>query len=132
MGIKRRGGFGLIEVMVAVTIIMIVLGGTGALVNQSINATGDAREKIIAEGLAQDMLEKARNNRDLNRELNDVANGFPIQGQTVPVHNTTYCQSFNDVSETGLTARRLTATIKWPECGGDQKYILTTILYNHD
>lgn len=129
---KRRGGFGLVEVMVAVTIIMIVLGGTGALVNQSINATGDAREKIIAEGLAQDMLEKARNNRDLNRALNNAANNFPVQGQTVTVHNTSYCQSFDEISETGLVAKRVTATIKWPGCGGDQKYILTTILYNHD
>jgi len=131
MNYTRRAGFGLVEVLVAITIVMIVLGGTGALVTQSINASGDAREKIVAEGLAQDLIEKVRNNRDLNNDLQSADNGFSLAEQKL--NNITYKKKYesSDVSvASGSPIPKITVTISWYSTSThrDQTYILSTIL----
>ncbi|HLB32471.1 MAG TPA: prepilin-type N-terminal cleavage/methylation domain-containing protein [Patescibacteria group bacterium] len=129
---RYRAGFGLVEVLVAITIVMIVLGGTGALVTQSINASGDAREKIVAEGLAQDLIEKARNNRDLNKVLNDSGNGFSLAEQTL--NNIVYKKKYESSSVAvtgGSPIPEITVTISWYSSSthnNRRDYTLTTIL----
>jgi len=101
-------------------------------VTQSINASGDAREKIVAEGLAQDLIEKARNNRDLNKVLNDSGNGFSLAEQTL--NNIVYKKKYESSSVAvtgGSPIPEITVTISWYSSSthnNRRDYTLTTIL----
>lgn len=56
----------LIEVMIAVSILMIIIGPAGALYTSSMSNTAHNRNDLVAVGLVEEGLEVARNMRDTN------------------------------------------------------------------
>lgn len=63
---QRRGGFTLMEIIVAVAVIAIALGASIALISFSVSGIITGKSKIIATNLAQEGLEIVRNIRDSN------------------------------------------------------------------
>lgn len=70
MKIKNKKGFSIAETMIAVSVLVVGLISLLLLVTSSIRHSMDARDQIIATGLAQEGVEIIRNFRDT-----DVANG---------------------------------------------------------
>lgn len=64
--INNRFGFSIIEVMAAITIIVIGLVGVLSLVTQNIQVSSINKNELIASQLAQEGLELVRNIRDEN------------------------------------------------------------------
>lgn len=64
--IKNRAGFTLVEVMVALTIIMVGIIGAYALVNQSLALANNASMRLTASYLGKEGIEIVRNIRDSN------------------------------------------------------------------
>jgi len=57
---KRSRGFGLIEVMTSLTVIVIVIGAVSSVTRQTLRVVNFNKDQLIAEGLAQKTLESAK------------------------------------------------------------------------
>lgn len=64
--IKSGGGFTLIEVILAITIFILCIGGSFILIQQTIISVSLANSKLVAYYLAQEGIEMVRNIRDNN------------------------------------------------------------------
>ena len=64
--IKNGAGFTLIEVIVAIFIITVGVGGTVTLINQTISFTQITSSKLVATYLVQEGIEIVKNIRDSN------------------------------------------------------------------
>src|SRR3989338_11484443 len=62
----QNTGFTLIEVFIAIAVLAIGIGGTFALVRQTVSFATNTTQKLTATYLAQEGLEIARNIRDTN------------------------------------------------------------------
>ncbi len=63
---KTKTGFTLVETLVAITILLLAIGGPMFAVSQSLKSSYYARDQITAFYLAQDAIEYIRNLRDEN------------------------------------------------------------------
>ena len=63
---QKRGGFTLVETLVAISIFTVSILGLLAVLSQGVSDIGYAKKKIIAEYLAQEGIEYIRNMRDTN------------------------------------------------------------------
>ena len=63
---KKSQGFTLLEVIVAIFLITVGVGGSLALINQTLSAAQILPQKLIASYLAQEGIEIAKNIRDSN------------------------------------------------------------------
>ena len=64
--ISKKTGFSLLEVMVALSLLVITISSTMALIANSFNTVTEAKNKIIARYLAQEAIEYVRKVRDGN------------------------------------------------------------------
>ena len=64
--IAKLGGFTLLETLVAISILMVAIGGPVALATESLKVVGPTKEKLVATFLAQEAAELIRNMRDRN------------------------------------------------------------------
>lgn len=71
--ISKKTGFSLLEVMVALSLLMITISSTTALIANSFNTVIEAKNKIIARYLAQEAIEYVRKVRDDNSFENPTA-----------------------------------------------------------
>ena len=78
-GSTDNAGFSFIEVMIAMMLIMIVALGVGGLFGISIRATHAARNQTSTSTLAEQKME----------QLRSLSWGFDLQGQGLPVSDTT-------------------------------------------
>ena len=62
--ISKKTGFSLLEVMVALSLLVITISSTMALIANSFNVVTEAKNKIIARYLAQEAIEYVRKVRD--------------------------------------------------------------------
>ena len=62
-----KKGFTLLEVIVAIFLITVGIGGAYALISQTISSTTISSQKLIASYLVQEGIEIVRNIRDTNR-----------------------------------------------------------------
>jgi len=63
---KNNAGFSLLEVMVAISIMTVGLGGAMALITMSMNAGVVSSDRLVAANLAQEGIEVVRSIRDIN------------------------------------------------------------------
>ena len=63
---KKNKSFTLIEVILAISIFTLVIGGSFVLIQQTVNAVSLANSKLVAFYLAQEGIELVRNVRDNN------------------------------------------------------------------
>ena len=96
---KKQFGFSILEVMAAITIIVIGLVGVLALVNQNIQAQAVNRNMLIASQLAQEGLELVRNKRDKNWLVsgNDWKIGAGAETESDIVQDLTYTIDYSGV-----------------------------------
>lgn len=71
--ISKKTGFSLLEVMVALSLLMITMSSTMALMANNFNTIAEAKNKIIARYLAQEAIEYIRKARDDNSFENPTA-----------------------------------------------------------
>lgn len=71
-----KGGFTIIETLVAITILMIAIAGPLTVASQALHAALDARSQMVATNLAQEMVEEVRNYKDNNISGNTLAGLF--------------------------------------------------------
>ena len=64
--IKVKKGFTLLEVITAVFVVMVGIGGTVTLINQTVRFSQTVSSKLIASYLAQEGIEIVKNIRDSN------------------------------------------------------------------
>jgi Tfp pilus assembly protein PilV len=69
---KNKKGFTIIETLVAVTILMISIVGPLTIAQKSLMASIYARDQVTASFLAQDMIEKIKNDKSNALLLNTV------------------------------------------------------------
>lgn len=98
----KKGGFSLIELIVAMGIIGVGLLGIASLAAQNVRVQYFNRNSLISSQLAQEGLELARNQRDNNWKSSSPKNwvdlyypGFIIDYELSP-------QPFNSITETPL------------------------------
>lgn len=58
MSNTKKRAFGLIEVMTALTVMIVVIGAVATVTRQSILTAQNAKDSIVAAGLAQDVIEQ--------------------------------------------------------------------------
>lgn len=64
--LQKNKGFTIIETLVAITILMISIAGPLTIAQKSLMAASYAKDQVIASFLAQDLMEKIKNDRDVN------------------------------------------------------------------
>ncbi len=100
---QKNGGFSLVEVLVAITILLLVIVGPMQIIARSINSTNFATEQVNAWFLAQEGLELAQKGRD---DL--VLQNFKFQinppGEDTPMSQflTRYASCFGATGACGL------------------------------
>ena len=111
--IKGSSGFSLLEVMIAMTILLVGLLGVVGLFETGVNALGAGNKRTIASHLAENKMEEIRSSN-----LRSLADGedFPSPGMT---RRWTISQS---VTRSRMWIARV--TILWKE-GGDKDRALT-------
>ena len=92
--LKRQNGFSLLEVMVAISIVTVGLGGAMALITMSFSAGAASTERLIAANLAQEGIEVVRNIRDINYSSDSVR----WQNWYNSVSNGTYAVQFDSTT----------------------------------
>jgi len=128
---NKKKAFGLIEVMTALVMMIIVIGAAGTLVRQSMATTISAQESIVAAGLVQQLIEKARFNRDKNPNGPFNINYNP----NIKINNVNYERSLSidkkeDVQLKGDIYWQVDAIVKWKssQTSKDKEYNLSTII----
>jgi prepilin-type N-terminal cleavage/methylation domain-containing protein len=123
-----KRGFGLIEVMTAIAIIIIVVGAAGSAARQAIKIANSNTDQLVAEGVAQSILEKYKasvGGEKLN--INDGTTG------TVKINNIDYKYEINVETRPSPNNKEyyeVVSTVNWQ---GDkdqkvQKFSLGTII----
>lgn len=121
MNKKQTKGFTLIEVIVAVFILTVGVGGSFALIEQMLVGTSVAESRLIASYLAQEGIEIVRNIRDTNwlekRELSGTEWNQDLDNCAGPVG----CCEGDYTTDTPPSMTRLTSVAS---CNfGDLRYL---------
>lgn len=117
---RRRGGFTLVEVLVAIVLFAIVATGLTAFAVQSIRRTADTRGSTGAVLLAQRELENLR-----SLEYDDIAGGIStanLNGQEYTITTAA------DVDSPAPNMTQIRVTVTWDAPLGERNYVLETIL----
>lgn len=130
----RRSGFTLVEVVIALALIVIVLGGAYSLVIHAARVSRMARDHYIAVNLAKNRIERARNFRYadlyLLAESNQVMdeNGGPSDSGRF--RRTTAVDS---VSRPGMTVVTVTVRVRSLRTGafGNEGESMSTMLTDY-
>jgi type IV pilus assembly protein PilV len=94
---KNQQGFGLIEILVAVLVLAIGLLGMASLQVKGIQMTTGALSRTQALFLAEDIIERARANRDLVGSYAVASGAAPSCDVTYAIDN--FSVAANDVAE---------------------------------
>ncbi len=115
-----QSGFSLVEVLVAITILLLVIVGPMQIISRSINSTSFATEQVNAWFLAQEGLELAQKGRDglVLGDFKDVlSGGAGVEPAPFTTFETRYANCF-DASGCGLEMGNSdTAPITVVSCG---------------
>jgi len=157
--LKISAGFSIIEILIAVFLITIGLGGVMSLNNYSLQSQGINKNELVASQLAQEGLELVKNGRDAAwipgfSGLGNLSNGRYIidyRGSTTPVSGIDDAKTilkinddgfYNHETGTSTQFRRMimiygdgmattaTSTIRFTRFGTNYFYEAVMILYN--
>jgi prepilin-type N-terminal cleavage/methylation domain-containing protein len=119
-----RGGFTLIETLVAIAVLMISIAGPLVVASKGLTSALFARDQLMASYLAQETVELIKNTRD-----NNLAASQPWLTGITTFSGNTYCTSANsacDLTAVGLLTNRSCVGTT----GGCQLYYDPEIGYN--
>ena len=126
-------GFSLIEVVAAIAILSLLLGGVLAIFSQGFNAAQRTRNQAVAVNLARALAEEYSNWTKLT-ELDDTpwipphngpANGVYNPGE-INLNNVTYGRTMQ-ISDGLSGLKRLDAVLSWPEGGTTKNLTISTL-----
>ena len=83
---NKKNGFGIIEVMIALSVLAVVISSFGAVASQSLKIALASEESLVAAGLAQDVLERAVASYEKDPQKGEV----PTFDKNVTLNNVTY------------------------------------------
>lgn len=135
---KYPSGFGLIEVMVAVTILVTVVVAVFALNVKTSQSAELARDKVVASGWAQYYIEKIRQNRDNPIIVTDETQGkyritFVVEDLTTEEANTLIARSndlYPSVNYLANNLKKYTVTVSWQGAGRTNSVQYATFFTN--
>lgn len=126
----KKRAFGLIEVMTALTVMVVVIGAVATVTRQSILTAQNAKDSIVAAGLAQDVIEQVTLARNENPESFE-ATFAPTQ----TLNNIEYSRDVtidkkSDDALNGGEYWEVKASINWhdSQSNSEKNYTLKTIL----
>lgn len=125
---KREGGFSIIEIMVAVSLLAAVLVPIFIMFSEGINLTSRSTNLNLAVNCAQDKMEKIRN---MPHALITIGT-WPGEEVTANKRNFTRCVTVTDSGVTGgdENLKKITVDIFWNHDGTTHSTSLTTFRCN--
>ncbi|MBP6930080.1 prepilin-type N-terminal cleavage/methylation domain-containing protein [Patescibacteria group bacterium] len=128
---NKKNGFGIIEVMIALSVLAVVISSFGAVASQSLKIALASEESLVAAGLAQDVLERAVASYEKDPQKGEV----PTFDKNVTLNNVTYnreikIEEVKDDAVLNDTLWRMSVLVQWldPRTDKDKQYSLTTEL----
>lgn len=129
MTIKNQKGFSLLEVMVAITILLVGVLALVSLLVSTINVTRLVQNKLIAAMLVQEGIEVVRNIRDNNWHDNlDWNSGLTINGNYTVQYNSSFLTS---ITPPGPFLRK-DANSRYQYSGGNNTIFRRTIVITNN
>jgi len=154
--IEKKSGFGLVEILVAITIIGLSLSALAGLGNFALKIQNRLKKNITASYLAAETIEAARAIKDedwtiisglsVGSSFHPTQSGLPakwsmtagselINGFTRQiVFADVYRDSNDDIVDSAATldpnTKKITATISWSDQGQSQQVLLSTYIVN--
>jgi len=129
---KYSKGFGILEVLVAAGVLIVVIAGTAALANYSLRATVLASDRTMATQLAQEGIEKVREQRDTNWIDNDTGTSWSTLDELPDTQHLLAGVQFTRYVTigTGLDASllKVSSKVTWQEYGKSWNVELITYL----
>lgn len=83
----KKDGFSMIEVLMALVVVGLVLTAVAGMITNSTKARADARYRQVANEIAQDFIEKCRQEQALNKWSDFTVSGSCI-AVSIPVERT--------------------------------------------
>jgi type II secretory pathway pseudopilin PulG len=154
MKISNTNGFGLLEVIISISVIILVVGGTVTLGNSALRNNTISQERTVAYNLAREGVEVVRQIRDTkwingtpdswadfgitgSQDVQNVGDAW-VFGSSLPhkIEDIDYSRvitidKYTLVGEnTDETARKVTVKVTWRDYGRDFNVELNEILTN--
>lgn len=136
----QNKGFTLIETLVAITILMISIVGPLTIAQKSLMAATLAKDQVIASFLAQEVIEKIKNDRDLH-----LRSGNEIDGTWLAAFNSDLGNCVNsacplyiqldgtyDTYSTNLIPskfKKKVTVVRGPSSDNQDEFIVTATIY---
>ncbi|MFA7309261.1 MAG: prepilin-type N-terminal cleavage/methylation domain-containing protein [Patescibacteria group bacterium] len=119
---KYQKGFGLVEVMVSLSILALVMLGLVTLGRAAYGSFENARNRSIAYNIIQDTMENIRNERDTNIGSAGTTWFTGIDQATLdrdnPVLDTRFKRTVTITDEASGRKKKVMVVISWPERTG--------------
>lgn len=128
---NKKSGFGIIEVMVALSVLAVVVSSFGVVASQALKIALSSEESLVAAGVAQDVLERtiAVCEKDPRQAV------VPTFEKSITLNNVAYSrevtiEEIKNEEVLGGTLWRVSALVQWldPRTDKNKQYSLTTEL----
>lgn len=128
----KSKGFTLIEVIAAIFLVTVGMGGAYTLIQRTTAFTPVVSARLTATYLAQEGIENIRNIRDTNRLEGEAWNAGISSGDWEVVNinsEPTKFQRRTNITPDGLDILEISVEVKWEERGGTHTVSALTKLY---
>jgi len=128
-------GFTLVETLVSISIFTMSILGLMSILASGISNTNYAKQKIVAEYLAQEGVEHARNIRDthslydLNSGWDNFKNDSSVINYPTPSDYSNFTRTIN-LTTISANEVKITSDVSWVQGSGTQHAILSENLFD--
>ncbi len=136
LGAAQSKGFGLLEVLISIAILVMVSGAAIALQISSTRGSINVKQDVVAYNLAQEAIEQVRQQRDSNwidqNPQTSWSSGFAAKSEQITINNVTFTQniSFNPTPPVTGDSVEVIATVSWSEQNRTRNIKVETVLTN--
>ena len=123
--IQKKGGFTLVELMLALTILIFVVLGTSSTIINIARITANARKTTLASDLCQSKIEEIKS-FGYNATLNSDENNIDEKGNPGGSFTRTVRVSNGPIPNT----KSIIVTVSWPDFLTTQRVYIPTIIAN--
>ncbi|MGH9103282.1 MAG: type IV pilus modification PilV family protein [Acidimicrobiales bacterium] len=131
---EQERGFTVIEVVIAVSLLIVVLVPAAKLLDSGITTSGETRLQVVAANLATQQLEKTRaapfssvqSGRTTSRQTVDGVS-FTVYQDVTPVDQATMASTCSS-GAVGQQLLEVTAEVQWPSMHGAEPVTASTVL----
>ncbi len=134
---KKSKGFSLIEVLIAISILLVGVLSAFALVSRSLASVPVIQDRLVASFLAQEKLEGVRKVRDSNFlkilhdiEVDDWASGIVDQEDNFDLNNVTFTRKIVVTPIDPDVHLKVECTVSWKTRGHPYSFTAEDHLFN--